>query len=90
MGRVSSTELGRKAHLVVLGPIGPVDELHEHARHLPLASGRCRRVQNGDDLLDGIFLQGCDGHCRMHYSSGHGETESVGNGKRHDSTLVPR
>ena len=45
-----------------MGPVGAVDELQEHPRHLSLASDRRRGVKDVEDLLNGVLLRSGDGH----------------------------
>ena len=49
-----------RAHLVVLGPVGPVDEIHEHGGELPLPPGRGCGDEDGEDVLEGGLLGGGD------------------------------
>jgi len=60
---------GWKTHLVVIGPGGAVHELQELGRHSSLASWRRRSVEDIDDLLNGTFLRGGDGHVERRGSS---------------------
>lgn len=49
-------------YLVILGPVCPVDEVHEHARELALPARGCGGHEHGDDVLYRGLLRGCDGH----------------------------
>jgi hypothetical protein len=47
----------RIKYLVILGPVRPIDQLHEHAGQLTFTTRRCRGYENIDNFLYGSFLR---------------------------------
>ena len=49
-------DVDRIKYLVILGPVRPIDQLHEHAGELTFTTRRRCGYENIDNFLDGSFL----------------------------------